>query len=99
MPAIAIIIEFEPHAEHRADFIAKLEADARETLRDDGCLRMEVLHACDGSGRIVLSELWRDRAAIVAHRAKPGHSHAWQEPLIRGKRVLACEVLEAGARD
>ena len=92
MPRIAIIIEFEPHPEHRAELLAKLEVDARETLRDEGCLRMEVLRACDGSGRIVLSELWRDRAAIDAHRAKPGHAHAWQEPLVRSKRTLVCDT-------
>ena len=93
MPSIAIIIEFEPRPECRDEFLAKLEADARETLGDAGCLRMEVLQACDGSGRVVLSELWRDRAAIEAHRAKPGHSHAWQTSLIRSKRTLTCETL------
>ena len=92
MGAIAIIIEFEPHPEHRDELLAKLEANARETLTDDGCLRMEVLHVCDGSGRIVLSELWRDRAAIEAHRAKPGHSHAWQDALIRSKRTIVGET-------
>ncbi|RPI43982.1 MAG: antibiotic biosynthesis monooxygenase [Betaproteobacteria bacterium] len=93
MPRIAIIVEFDPHPGRRAEFLEKLECDARETLRDDGCLRMEVLRACDDSGRIVLSELWRDRAAIEAHRCKPGHSHAWQEPLLRSKRVLVCETV------
>ena len=93
MSSIAIIVEFEPHPDRHAEFLAKLEADATETLSDAGCLRMEVLRACDGSGRIVLSELWRDRAAIEAHRAKPGHSHAWQDALIRSKRTIVCETL------
>jgi len=92
MSRIAIIIEFEPHPEHRTEFLAKLEADAHETLQDDGCLRMEVLRACDGSPRVLLSELWRDRAAIDAHRSKPGHSHAWQKLLVRFKRVIVCET-------
>ncbi|MCC7082849.1 MAG: antibiotic biosynthesis monooxygenase [Burkholderiales bacterium] len=90
MPQIAIIIDFEPHPEKREEFLRQLRHDARVTLRDDGCLRMEVLHPCDGSGRIVLSELWRDEDAIAAHRNRPGHSHAWQEPLLRAKRVLKC---------
>ena len=92
MARVAIIVEFEPHPEQRAHFLERLEADARETLSDDGCLRMEVLRASDGSGRVVLSELWRDHAAIEAHRSKPGHSHAWQAPLVRSKRVLVCET-------
>jgi quinol monooxygenase YgiN len=43
-------------------------------------------------GWIVLSELWRDQAAIEAHRAKPGHSHAWQDALIEFKRVIVYDT-------
>lgn len=91
MTQIAIIVEFEPHAEQASEFLQKLALDAAETLDDDGCLRMEVLLTRDGSGWIVLSELWRDQAAIEAHRTKPGHSHEWQVPMIKSKRVLLCE--------
>jgi quinol monooxygenase YgiN len=90
MSRYAILVEFDPLPEQRADFLNRLREDARETLGDDGCLRMEILLACDGSDRVVLSELWRDQAAVEAHRAKPGHSHAWQAPLLRSKRVIAC---------
>jgi quinol monooxygenase YgiN len=92
MPHVAIIVEFDPHPEHHDEFVRKLRLDASDTLRDEGCLRMEVLQVRDGSGRVVLSELWRDEAAIAAHRAQPGHSHAWQEPLVRSKRVLVCDA-------
>jgi len=92
MAKLAIIIEFEPHPHLRTEFLEKLRADAQGTLGDDGCLRMEILQANDGSGRIVLCELWRDRQAIEAHRNKPGHSHAWQDALIRSKRVIVCEA-------
>jgi quinol monooxygenase YgiN len=92
MPRLAIIVEFEAHPQSRQAFLEELRRDAQETLRDDGCLRMEVLCARDGSDRILLSELWRDQAALDAHRAKPGHSHAWQEPLLRSKRLLVCDV-------
>jgi hypothetical protein len=37
-----------------------------------------------------LIELWRDRAALAA---KPGHSHAWQEPLVENKRISVCAVV------
>jgi quinol monooxygenase YgiN len=92
MATLAIIIEFEPHPERRMEFLEKLRSDARQTLRDDGCLRMEILHASDDRNRILLCELWRDRQAIEAHRNKPGHSHAWQDALIRSKRVIVCET-------
>lgn len=93
---IAIIIEFEVKPECLAAFEEKLCADARETLRDEGCLRMEVLkprNAVNAGSTLTLSELWRDDAAIAAHRDKPGHSHAWQMPLIENKRVSIYEVV------
>lgn len=93
MSRIAIVIEFEPHPEHADTFLRKLIEDADETLKDDGCLRMEVLRTRDGSGRILLSELWRDQAAIEAHRNKPGHSHDWQIPLVKAKRVTVCDLV------
>lgn len=94
MSRIAIFVEFEPHAEHAAEFLATLRRDAAETLNDDGCLRMEVLAVRNGGGKIVLSELWRDQAAIEAHRNKPGHSHAWQDRLLKSKRVTVCDALD-----
>jgi quinol monooxygenase YgiN len=90
--AIAVIIEFDVKPECLAEFEAKLRHDAAETLRDDGCLRMEIVHPRGAPQRIVLSELWRDEAAIAAHRAKPGHTHAWQETLIQRKRSIVGEV-------
>lgn len=91
---IAILIEFDVRPECRAEFERLLARDARETLGDAGCLRMEILLPQTDANRIVLSELWRDRQSIEAHRNKPGHSHAWQAPLISGKRVTVCDVAE-----
>lgn len=91
---IGIYIEYTPHADKFDELLARLKEESRTCLReDDGCLRMElaVPEQCDG--RILLSELWRDRAAIESHRNQPGHSHAWQEPLIASKRVTVCKVL------
>ncbi len=92
MPPIAILIEFRVKPGCFAEFDAKLRTDAARTLHDDGCLRMEVLLPRIPDGSIWLSELWRDQAAIEAHRTAPGHSHAWQEPLIEAKRVTVCAV-------
>lgn len=91
---IAILIEFDVKPDCRAEFEQLLRRDARATRQDAGCLRMEVLSPRTGGHCIVLSELWRDQQAIEDHRNKPGHSHAWQEPLINGKRVLSCDVLQ-----
>lgn len=89
---IAILIEFDVRPECRVEFERLLRRDARQTLGDAGCLRMEILLPRGDGDRVLLSELWRDQQSIDAHRNKPGHSHAWQEPLISGKRVTVCDV-------
>jgi len=91
---IAILIEFDVKPDCREEFLQKLRRDARETLGDTGCLRMEVLLPQSGGNSVLLSELWRDRQAIENHRNRPGHSHAWQEALISAKRVTACDVVQ-----
>ena len=91
---IAILIEFDVKPECRDGFEQRLRRDARETLGDAGCLRMEVLLPRNAENRIMLSELWRDQSSIEAHRNKPGHSHAWQEALINSKRVTVYDVLQ-----
>ncbi|MBX3664822.1 MAG: antibiotic biosynthesis monooxygenase [Burkholderiales bacterium] len=94
---IAIVIEFTVKPECRGEFLERLRRDARETLGDPGCLRMEVLLPQSGDGRVLLSELWQDGASIEQHRNKPGHSHAWQDALILDKRVTACDVAPLSA--
>lgn len=87
---IAIIIEFEVATENRGPFLSRLHENCQETLRDDGCLRMEVSEPIGGDGRtFFLTERWRDQAAIDKHRAKPGHdaSHARIDALLARKRV------------
>lgn len=91
---IAILIEFDVKPESRAEFERLLRRDARATLQDAGCLRMEVLLPRADDQRVVLSELWRDQQSLEGHRNKPGHSHAWQETLIHAKRVTVCDVAQ-----
>ncbi len=91
---LAIIIEFEVKPECRAEFEARLRVGAADTLKDDGCQRMEVLQVRGQPNNILLPELWRDDAAIEAHRSKPGHSHAWQAPMIVSKRVISATLTQ-----
>lgn len=92
MPSVAILVEFRLKPGCFAEFETKLRADAARTLQDDGCLRMELLRPRMSGDTLWLSELWRDQAAIEAHRTAPGHSHAWQEPLVEARRVTVCDV-------
>jgi len=93
MPAaeIAIIIEYQVSERNRAMFLQALQENCAATLRDEGCLRMEVSLPDGGDGRIVwLSERWRDQAAIDKHRQQPGHDaqHERIDELVETKRVI-----------
>jgi autoinducer 2-degrading protein len=93
---IAIIIEYQVAAEHRTVFLQALQENCAATLKDDGCLRMEVSLPDGGDGRIVwLSERWRDQAAIDKHRLQPGHDaqHARIDRLVETKRVIRGSVV------
>lgn len=88
---LAVIVEFEVEPSRLMEFLGRLREDAVRTLREAGCLRMEVLLPHGEPERVLLSELWRDQAALDAHRSAPDHSHAWQEALIRRKRATICD--------
>lgn len=96
MSRIAILIEYEVAPEKRAAFDSALRRNVNETMGDAGCLRMEILHPKGDPGRIVLSELWEDRASIDRHRLKPGHDagHAAVDALVTRKRALVCDMAE-----
>jgi quinol monooxygenase YgiN len=88
---IVLVIEYDVALENRSAFVNGMAKNCRDTLNDDGCLRMEFCEPIDGDGeKFVLTELWRDQESIDKHRQKPGHSetHAATDALVEKKRVL-----------
>jgi quinol monooxygenase YgiN len=67
---IAIIVEYQVPQENRAAFDVQLRKNEEETLRDEGCLRMEILQQATAAGHVVLHELWTDEAWIEQHRQR-----------------------------
>ena len=93
---IAIIIEYEVDEADRALFLERLQENSAATLKDDGCLRMEISMPNGGNGRVIwLSERWRDAASIEKHRQQPGHDRQHQriDELVKAKRVMRGPVL------
>lgn len=90
MSDIAIIVEYEVRPGCLDEQERRLLATAQQCLAEDGCLRMEVFRTDKPGNTLVLSELWRDEAALVVHRAQPGHAeqHEHMDELCAGKRVL-----------
>lgn len=100
MPQITIIVEFETVPGRQAEFEAVIREHARRTVADEpGCLRFDVLHLVDETGarvpnKLLVNELYADRAAVVAHRASERMPKvgAAITPLLASRRLIEAEV-------
>lgn len=92
---IAIIVEYQVRPGFQDELQKRLEATSAQCLAEDGCSRMEVFAPEGATNTLVLSELWRDQAALNVHREQPGHEqqHAVIDELCLGKRVLRGPVV------
>ena len=77
MRALVVTIQIVP--EHRDAFMEALMDDARGSVGNEpGCLRFDVLQDLEDPNRIHLYEVYRDEAALEAHRQAP-HYLKWRE--------------------
>lgn len=91
---IGIYIEYDPLPGQLEGLVRRLRTESEVCMRDDdGCLRMELSLPVARDGRVFLSELWRDQAAIDAHKQRPTHSHAWEKEFVASKRVHIVDVI------
>ena len=76
MFVVCVHIHVKP--EHVAEFIEASLANARNTVREPGNLRFDVLQQGDDRNRFVLYEVYRDEEAMKAHKQTP-HYARWAE--------------------
>ena len=70
MQALVVTMQIKP--EHRATFMEAMLDDARGSVENEpGCLRFDVIQDREDPNRIHLYEVYRDEAAIEAHRQAP----------------------------
>ena len=74
MEVLVVTIHVKP--EHIEEFIAATLANARGARGEPGNLRFDVLRAEDDPNHFILYEVYRDKAAIAAHRETP-HFKTW----------------------
>jgi len=73
MYALLVSIKLKP--EGRARFLTAIEDDAICSERDEpGCLRFNVIQDESDPNRIHLFEVYRDKAALDAHRKTPHYA-------------------------
>ena len=77
MIALMVTIQIKP--EHQKAFIKSMLDDAIGSNRDEpGCLRFDVIQDKKDPNRIYLYEVYKDEAALEAHRNAP-HFIKWRD--------------------
>jgi (4S)-4-hydroxy-5-phosphonooxypentane-2,3-dione isomerase len=98
MPSFVLIVDFQLKPGARRDFRILVDANARESSREPGCQRFDVLEPEGEDDRILLYEIYDDRAAFDAH-VRSDHYAIFAEassPLVAGKSAMTYAlVLEA----
>jgi autoinducer 2-degrading protein len=75
---IAIWVKVRVKADRRQDFLKAIEVDALGSERDEpGCARFNVLENASELNTFYFYEVYRDEAALEAHRAAP-HYAVWR---------------------
>ena len=76
---ISLIVKIRIKPEHRQTFLKAIEVDALGSEGDEpGCLRFNVLQDEADENVYYFYEVYKDEAAVEAHRAAP-HYAVWRE--------------------
>ena len=73
---IILLVTIQVKPEHVAEFKEIARYDAEHSEHDEaGCLRFDVIQDKDDPHRFYLYEVYRDEAALEAHRQTPHFKH------------------------
>lgn len=74
---IAMVVSVRIKPERREEFLKAIEEDGRGSREDEeGCFRFDVLQDAADPDHYFFYEVYRDEAALAAHRAAP-HYQGW----------------------
>ncbi|MCU0779698.1 MAG: antibiotic biosynthesis monooxygenase [Akkermansiaceae bacterium] len=75
---IVVHVHVQVKVEHLAAFRAATLANARASVLEPGVARFDVIQREDDSARFVLVEVYRDAAAVAAHK-ETAHYATWRD--------------------
>ena len=76
---LALVVSMQAKPGHRDAFLAAITADAEASAANEpGCVSFDVVVDTTDDHHFFLYEVYRDQAALEAHRASP-HFAAWTE--------------------
>jgi quinol monooxygenase YgiN len=76
MLVVCVYVRVQP--ENRDDFLAATLENARNTIREPGALRFDVLQQADDPDRFVLYEVYRNESDAAAHK-ETAHYARWRD--------------------
>ena len=81
---LALIVSLRIKPDRRDEFLRAIEEDGRGSREDEpGCLRFDVLQDAADPNHYFFYEIYRDEAALEAHRAAP-HYQIWRAAVEAG---------------
>jgi autoinducer 2-degrading protein len=78
MSPIAFMIHITMKPDRADEFLKIAEEDARESAKEPGNLRFEIYRQDEDPLKLVVLEMYRDQAALDAHRAT-AYVAAWRQ--------------------
>ena len=100
MSPYVIVVDFRINAGAKPEFRRLIDVNARASCRHEpGCRRFDVLEFPDDADRILLYEIYDDRAAFDLH-VQSAHFQSFNKasaPLVREKKVLICDLVCEGS--
>jgi quinol monooxygenase YgiN len=100
MPAFVIIVDFRLKPGSLDAFRRLIDENAITSVRDEpGCSRFDVLELLGEADRILLYEIYDDRAAFDAHVNSPHFAsfNTASAAYVREKTVTECALVCAGS--
>ncbi|MDP9371760.1 MAG: antibiotic biosynthesis monooxygenase [Chloroflexota bacterium] len=81
---LGLIVSVRIKPDRRDEFLKAIEEDGRGSREDEpGCLRFDVLQDAADPNHYFFYEIYRDEAALEAHRAAPHYQH-WRAAIDAG---------------
>jgi len=77
---IHIIVRIEPKPEQIEAFLELATYDARNSRKEPGCLRFDVLREKDNPGKFAFYEVYKDDDAVKAHQ-QTAHYARWKSEI------------------
>jgi autoinducer 2-degrading protein len=102
MSGYVILVDFLLKPGSKAEFRRAIDANALASCRSEpGCRQFDVVEPRDGPDRIILYEIYDDRAAFEAHLKTPHLAlfEAASKHLVTKKTVVAGDLVCAGSKE